>query len=57
VLESLIEWVLPVADELGASAYLAVPAVSAAERQIARVEAGESLEAIYAQEVLEVVPV
>jgi carboxylate-amine ligase len=57
VLESLIEWVLPVADELGASAYLAVPAVSAAERQIARVEAGESLEAIYAQEVLEVVAV
>jgi glutamate---cysteine ligase / carboxylate-amine ligase len=57
VLESLIDWVLPVADELGASAYLAVPALSAAERQIARVEAGESLEAIYAQEVLEVVPV
>jgi glutamate---cysteine ligase / carboxylate-amine ligase len=57
VLESLIEWVLPVADELGASAYLAVPAVSAAERQITRVDAGESLEAIYAQEVLEVVAV
>jgi carboxylate-amine ligase len=57
VLESLIDWVLPVADELGASAYLAVPPVSAAERQIARVDAGESLEAIYAQEVLEVVPV
>jgi carboxylate-amine ligase len=57
VLESLVEWVLPVAEELGAASYLAVPPVSAAERQIARVEAGESLAEIYAQEVLEAVPV
>ena len=57
VLEELIEWVLPVAEELGAASYLAVPPVSAAERQIARLEAGETLEEIYAQEVVEVVPV
>lgn len=56
-LESLIEWVLPVAEELGADGYLAVPPLSAAERQIARVEAGESLAEIYAQEVLEAVRV
>jgi carboxylate-amine ligase len=57
VLEGLVDWVFPVAEELGAAAYLAVPAVSAAERQIARLEAGETLEAIYAQEVVEAVPV
>jgi carboxylate-amine ligase len=56
-LERLLEWVLPVAEELGAASFLSVPAVSAAERQIARHEAGESLEAIYAQEVVEPVRV
>jgi glutamate---cysteine ligase / carboxylate-amine ligase len=56
-LENLVDWVLPVAEELGAAAHLGVPAVSAAERQIARLEAGETLEAVYAQEVLEVVTV
>jgi carboxylate-amine ligase len=56
-LESLVEWVLPVAEELGAASYLAVPAVNPAERQIGRYEAGETLEAIYAREILEPVRV
>src|SRR5438874_10686921 len=36
-IEALIEWVLPVADEIGATPYLAVPAANAAERQYDRV--------------------
>ena len=56
-LEELVEWVLPVAEELGAAAYLALPAENAAQRQIARYEAGETLEVIYADEVLEAVRV
>jgi carboxylate-amine ligase len=56
-IEDLIAWISPVADELGLSSYLAVPERSAAERQIALCEAGESLEAIYAREVLEPVHV
>ena len=55
--EELIEWVLPVAEELGTTPWLAVPAQNAAERQIARYEAGQTLEQIYAQEVMEVVRV
>jgi carboxylate-amine ligase len=50
-LERLIEWVLPVAEELGAAAFLAVPAANAAERQIARYEEGATLEEIYAEQV------
>jgi carboxylate-amine ligase len=50
-LERLIEWVLPVAQELGASRYLAVPPANAAERQIARYEEGATLEAIYAEQI------
>jgi carboxylate-amine ligase len=57
VLESLVEWVYPIAEELGAASLLAVPAFTPAERQIARFEAGETMEAIYAQEVLEAVRV
>ncbi len=52
-LEDLVDWVFPVAEELGAAPYLSVPAVSPAERQIARYEAGDNLETIYAGEVLE----
>jgi carboxylate-amine ligase len=48
-LERLAEWVAPVADELGVQ--LAVPATNAAERQIARIEEGRSLEEIYAEQV------
>jgi carboxylate-amine ligase len=50
-IEQLVEWVLPVSDEIGASPYLAVPAQNAAERQRARYEEGASLEAIYGEQV------
>jgi len=43
--------VQPVAAELGAAEYLAVPGANAAERQIARFEEGASLEEIYAEQV------
>ena len=56
-IEDLIAWISPVAEELGIASYLAVPERNAAERQIALCEAGESLEAIYAREVLEPVRV
>ena len=51
-LERLVEWVLPVAEELGAAQYLAVPPANAAERQIALHEAGATLEEIYAEHVV-----
>ena len=47
--EELIEWVMPVAEELGAASYLAVPEQNSAERQIARFDAGASLQEIYAE--------
>jgi glutamate---cysteine ligase / carboxylate-amine ligase len=50
-LEELIEWTLPVAEEIGAAPYLAVPERNAAERQIERFEDGASLEEIYAEQV------
>jgi len=50
-IEELIEWVQPVAAELGAAEYLSVPEANAAERQIARFEEGASLEEIYAEQV------
>jgi carboxylate-amine ligase len=56
-LEQLLDWVLPVAEELGAGSYLTVPAATPAERQIARHDAGETMEEIYAHEVLEPVRV
>jgi glutamate---cysteine ligase / carboxylate-amine ligase len=49
-LERLLEWVQPVAEELGCASYLTIPAANAAERQIVRHEAGASLEEIYAEE-------
>jgi glutamate---cysteine ligase / carboxylate-amine ligase len=52
-IDDLLAWIAPVADELGASGYLAVPEKNPAERQIARYEAGEGIEALYAREVLE----
>ena len=51
-LERLIEWTLPVAEELGVASFLNVPALSVSERQMARYEAGETLAEIYAQEAL-----
>jgi len=56
-LEELIEWIAPAAEELGAASYLGLPATTPAQRQIARYEAGQSLEEIYTQEVLEAVRV
>ena len=56
-IERLIEWSLPVAEELGVASFLTVPAVSVSERQMARYEAGETLAEIYEQEVLEPVHV
>jgi len=50
-LEELVEWVLPVAEEIGAAPYLAVSEKNAAERQIERLEDGASFEEIYAEQV------
>ena len=50
-IEELIEWVLPVAEEIGAAPYLAIPDRNAAERQIERFEDGATLEEIYAAQV------
>jgi glutamate---cysteine ligase / carboxylate-amine ligase len=56
-IENVIEWIAPVAEELGVASFLALPEQNAAERQIAAYEAGESIEAVYAREVLEPVRV
>jgi carboxylate-amine ligase len=50
-LEQLVDWVAPVADEMGVAPYLAVPGLNAAERQRARFEEGASLAEIYAEQV------
>ncbi|MEX0674350.1 MAG: YbdK family carboxylate-amine ligase [Gaiellaceae bacterium] len=50
-IERLVEWVLPVAEELGAAQFLAIPAANAAERQIARFEEGATLREIYAEQI------
>ncbi len=52
-MEDLLAWIAPVAEELGSASFLGVPERNAAERQIARYEAGESIEDVYAHEVLE----
>jgi len=46
-LERLLDWISPVADEIGATPFLALPERNAAERQIARFEEGASLAEIY----------
>jgi carboxylate-amine ligase len=51
-IEELIEWTAPVADELGVTPYLVVPAANAAERQIARHAEGASLAEVYAEQVV-----
>ena len=48
-IESLIEWTLPVAEELGVAGQLAIPVQNAAERQYARLEEGLTPREIYAQ--------
>jgi glutamate---cysteine ligase / carboxylate-amine ligase len=50
-LEQLVDWVAPVAEELGAAPWLAVPERNAAERQIARHEEGATMESIFAEQV------
>jgi len=50
-LEQLFEWISPVAAEVGAATWLALPERNAAERQIARFEDGATLEQIYAEQV------
>ena len=56
-IEQLLEWAMPVAEELGVASFLTVPGATPAERQIAKHEAGQSMEEIYAEEVLEAVHV
>ena len=55
--ERLVEWVLPVADEIGATPWLRLPEQNAAERQIAQRAAGATLEEIYAGQVGATAPV
>jgi len=50
-IEQLVEWVQPVAEELGAAPWLAIPERNAAERQIARHEEGATMEDIFAEQV------
>jgi carboxylate-amine ligase len=50
-LETLLEWVRPVADELAAAEWLAIPERNAAERQIARHEEGASAREIFEEQV------
>jgi carboxylate-amine ligase len=50
-IEQLLEWVAPVADEIGAAGHLAIPAQNAAERQRARFDEGATLAEIYAEQV------
>jgi len=50
-LEQLAEWVRPVADELGAAEWLAIPERNAAERQIARHDEGASMREIFEEQV------
>jgi carboxylate-amine ligase len=48
-IEQLIEWVAPVAAEIGAEPFLAVPAANAAERQYARLAELGSHRAVFAE--------
>ena len=56
-LDSLLEWVSPVADEIGTAPYLSLPHANAAERQIARHAEGATLAEIYAEQVGAVEPI
>ena len=50
-LERLVEWVRPVAEELGTGEWLAIPERNAAERQVARHEEGASAREIFEEQV------
>ena len=48
-LAQLIDWVMPVAEEIGAAPFLAVPAANSAEQQYARLEDVGSARAVFAE--------
>jgi len=48
-IEALIEWVQPVAEEIGAAPFLAVPEANASERQYARLEELGSARDVFAE--------
>jgi carboxylate-amine ligase len=48
-IEQLIEWVAPVAEEIGAASFLSVPAANSAERQYARLAALGSHREVFAE--------
>jgi carboxylate-amine ligase len=48
-IEQLIDWVRPVAEEIGAAPYLAVPEANSAERQYARLEELDSHRDVFAE--------
>ena len=50
-LEALVEWVRPVAEDLGAAEWLAIPERNASERQIARHDEGASMREIFEEQV------
>jgi carboxylate-amine ligase len=50
-LEALVEWVRPVAEELGAAEWLAIPERNASERQIARHDEGAGMREIFSEQV------
>jgi carboxylate-amine ligase len=50
-LEALVEWVRPVAEELGAAEWLAIPERNASERQIARHDEGAGMREIFEEQV------
>jgi carboxylate-amine ligase len=56
-IEQLLEWVAPVAAEIGAAPFLTVPERNAAERQIERLAEGADLRQIYSEQVQAGVPV
>ena len=48
-IEALMEWVRPVAEEIGAAPYLAVPETNASERQYARLDELGSHREVFAE--------
>ncbi|HSL64023.1 MAG TPA: YbdK family carboxylate-amine ligase [Gaiellaceae bacterium] len=56
-IEELVEWVLPVAEEIGAAPFLAVPTANSAERQRARLAEGASLREVFVEQALAGEPV
>jgi carboxylate-amine ligase len=50
-LEQLLDWVRPVAEELGAAEWLSIPERNASERQIARHDEGASMREIFEEQV------